>query len=176
MIAPFACIPRLLTETRVVVAVVRSCTNTSPVSKVSPAMRFDAYDENATKRPSPEIAGSSELRSGIVVQTGHATDLHTLVDARENAQVYRALARGGKPPLLVDMRVTGATENGVREFYGELSSEAGAVAFVIGNMEGRIIGNFYMAMRRPPTPTKLFSDVDAAVHWLESKPTVAEKH
>ena len=118
-----------------------------------------------------------ELRpDGVIVQTGHATDLHTLVDARENAQVYRALARGGKPPLLVDMRVTGATENGVREFYGELSSEAGAVAFVIGNMEGRIIGNFYMAMRRPPTPTKLFSDVDAAVHWLESKPTVAEKH
>lgn len=113
-----------------------------------------------------------ELRAdGIVVQTSQTTDLHTLADARENAVAYRKLVAGTKPPLLVDMRVTGATESGVREFYGELSAEASAVAFVIGNVVGRVIGNFYMAMKRPPTPTQLFTDVETALRWLKSNPT-----
>lgn len=111
-----------------------------------------------------------ELRpDGIIVQTSQTTELHTLADALENGEAFRRLAAGSTPRLLVDLRVTGATENGVREYYAELSKEASAVAFVIGTVVGRVIGNFYMAMKRPPTPTQLFTDVGEALRWLDAQ-------
>lgn len=108
---------------------------------------------------------------GLITQANHHTDLHTLADARANAEVFRRLARGKKPRLLVDLRTTGPTETGVREFYGELSAEASAVAMVIDNVVGRVIGNFYMAMKRPPTPTKLFTNIDEGRRWLLTQPS-----
>jgi hypothetical protein len=57
-LGPFACLPALLTLTRVVFPVARSRTNTSgqfivtlTQLFVSPATRFAAYEEKATKRP-----------------------------------------------------------------------------------------------------------------------------
>lgn len=105
-------------------------------------------------------------RKGVITQTNRHADLHTLADARANGEVFRRLSRGRPRLLLVDLRNTGPTEAGVREFYAELSAEARAVAMVIDNVVGRVIGNFYMAMKRPPTPTQLFTKPDDARRWL----------
>ncbi len=56
--APMACTPDELTLTRVVVPAWRSRRKTSEVPLVSPGTRLLADDWNATKRPSPLIAGA----------------------------------------------------------------------------------------------------------------------
>jgi hypothetical protein len=53
----FPCTPPVLTLTRVVVPVWRSCTNTSSVLLLSSATRLLARDSNATQRPSALIDG-----------------------------------------------------------------------------------------------------------------------
>ena len=55
------CAPAVETLTRPVVPAVRSRTNTSLTPLVSPETRFDAYDANATYRPSPLQKGCSLL-------------------------------------------------------------------------------------------------------------------
>src|SRR5512133_3019831 len=55
----FAAMPVLDTLIRRVVPLTRSRTNTSMRAFVSPGTRLDAYDPNATKRPSADIANGS---------------------------------------------------------------------------------------------------------------------
>src|SRR5439155_797933 len=62
LLSLFPSTPAELTLTLVMVPVSRSRTKTSPVPFVSPPTRFEASDQNATKRPSAEIDGL-ELRS-----------------------------------------------------------------------------------------------------------------
>ena len=57
---PFACVPAEVTDTSVIVPVVRSFRNTSAAPFSSPGTRLDADDSNATYRPSAEIAGADD--------------------------------------------------------------------------------------------------------------------
>jgi len=59
---PGACLPVLVTLTRVVVPVTRSRTNTSTEALVSPGTRVSAYESNRTYRP-PALIDASPDRS-----------------------------------------------------------------------------------------------------------------
>jgi hypothetical protein len=58
---PFASVPSLATETRSVVCATRSCTNTSVIPLASLGTRFEAWEQNATNRPSLDSAGKKLL-------------------------------------------------------------------------------------------------------------------
>jgi hypothetical protein len=40
-------------------------------------------------------------------------------------------------------------------------------AYIVNGLGQRILGNFYLKVMKPKTPTKFFSDVEAALGWLE---------
>ena len=63
--SPLPGVPSEATLTRSVVCMTRSCTKTSPAKAVvgMPGRRLRASLENATKRPSTEMAGNSEMPS-----------------------------------------------------------------------------------------------------------------
>lgn len=44
-----------------------------------------------------------------------------------------------------------------------------AKALLVTNLPHRIIGNFYMKLKRPAIKTKLFNDRDKAMVWLRSE-------
>src|SRR3954469_5229840 len=58
------CLPLVRTVARTVVRAVRSRTNTSLATLVSPGTRFEALEMKATRLPSPEMAVRSQDRSG----------------------------------------------------------------------------------------------------------------
>lgn len=100
------------------------------------------------------------LHPGIVRQT--------LDDARENVAAYNRLVAGQKRGLLVDLRANISTEDGVRQHYAgpEAARFCLASALLIGSASGRIVGNFFISITRPPFPTRMFTVESEAVAWL----------
>lgn len=43
-----------------------------------------------------------------------------------------------------------------------------AMAFVISSLPQRIVGNFFIKMNNPPTPTKIFNSKEEALNWLKT--------
>jgi hypothetical protein len=110
-----------------------------------------------------------ELRSdGIVAQRVRSSKTQTLADARENTDAFARLVEGVARPLLVDMRITFATERGVRDHYAsrEATRLCHAIALLIGSTAGRVIGNLFLAIQAPTVPTRLYTDEAAAIVWL----------
>jgi hypothetical protein len=103
---------------------------------------------------------------GIVQQTAKPGLKQELADAKENMKAFFELAGGQKRLLLVDLRKTGPTGSGVREYYAEHSVHLHATAMVIEGALSEMIGNFFIRLNRPAAPTKLFTSEPAAVAWL----------
>lgn len=61
-------------------------------------------------------------------------------------------------------------EENVREYLAERSRSGlkFAEAFVIRNLNQRILANFYLRIFRPACPTEVFSCEDDAVRWVKS--------
>lgn len=106
---------------------------------------------------------------GIVVQLVQAKR-QELAHARKNIETFNQLAAGKKTLLLVDMRSPFSTGPGVRQFYAspEANEFVKAMALLIASDTGRIIGNFFMTLNSPPSPCRMFTNVNAAVKWLKS--------
>jgi len=89
-------------------------------------------------------------------------------DARENLAITAGLVAGGRAPVLVDLR---ALKSQSPEARAVLAGPAAArvsraVALLIGSPLSRVLGNFYLRVNRPETPTRLFSSEEEARAWL----------
>ena len=60
-------------------------------------------------------------------------------------------------------------EEGVREFLAGKSGAQNKIAeaFVVKNLNQRILGNFYLRVGRPACPTEVFTLEDEAVKWVK---------
>jgi hypothetical protein len=111
-----------------------------------------------------------ERSDGIIVQVVTSRRKQELADAQEATATFNQLARGQKRLLLVDMRLPFSTGQGVREFYAtqEANRYVKAIALLIASDTGRIIGNFFLKLNRPPSPCRMFTRPEAALEWLKS--------
>jgi len=122
--------------------------------------------------PIQEIRTRSSLYSlrpdGLIIQVTLPNIAQTLDDAKENVAAFVRLAAGKKHPLLVDTRVIHSQAAGVREYYAgpEAMEYTLAIAVLIGSGAGRVIGNLFLAVSAPKTPTRLFTDETEAIAWL----------
>lgn len=57
-----------------------------------------------------------------------------------------------------------ARELSAKKEYGE---QRKAMAFVITSLAQRIIGNFFININKPPTPTKIFNSREEALVWVK---------
>jgi hypothetical protein len=75
-----------------------------------------------------------EIRSdGIIVQRVKPGAKQELKDAQDNMNLFLRLADNQKACLLVDLRESGPTGAGVREFYSQQSVHLLALGMVIGS-------------------------------------------
>ena len=131
-----------------------------------------AYRYAAMSAPDPIRTRTSRyfMRDGIVRQVIVTPGVHTLEDARENVRAFKALAGGGRVPFLVDMRLSFSTERGVRAYYAseEALADCSAMAMIVSSTPSRLVGNFFLAMDRPPVACRMFGDEESGLLWLKS--------
>lgn len=94
----------------------------------------------------------------------------TAKDAREMVDAAGIVGKGKKHPILIIAGKYAMADKETREFA---ASEAGnrytiAGAFVIRSLSQKILGDAYIKVNRPLTPTKLFTTEKEAVKWLLS--------
>ena len=99
------------------------------------------------------------------------TPTHTIDDAHENARAVDVLAAGRKLPMLLDTRASRGLDRDARLYYvrPEAAEQLTALAMLIDSQVGRMFGNFYTNVHRPPFPLRLFSCESDAVVWLKEQ-------
>jgi hypothetical protein len=107
---------------------------------------------------------------GIIVQCVKNGARQEIKDAQENMDAFVKLAAGQKRLLLVDLRESGPTGRGVREYYAENTTRLLASAFIVGSSLSQMIGNFFINVNRPASPCRLFTSEQAAIVWLKTVP------
>ncbi|MDC0715849.1 DUF7793 family protein [Nannocystis bainbridge] len=111
------------------------------------------------------------IEDGIVRCVVLATATHTLEDAEVNARTVVELAEGRKLPMLLDTRDSRGLDRDARLFYvrPEAAEQVSALAMLIDSQIGRMFGNFYTNVHRPPFPLRLFNTESDAVAWLKAQ-------
>jgi hypothetical protein len=93
----------------------------------------------------------------------------TVEDAREALSVTGSFGPGGPLPVLVDARGIRSQTKEARTVFGgaEAARVTSAVALLVGiSPVSRMIGNFFLRLNEPPSPTQLFSEERPAIEWL----------
>jgi hypothetical protein len=105
---------------------------------------------------------------GIIVQRLRNNAKQSLVDARENIDAFIQLAEGQKRPCIVDGRVAGTAEPGVREYYATPNSTrlTLALALLVGSAAMRVVANLFLTLNKPSVPTRMFTSEAEALEWL----------
>ncbi|MBZ5712525.1 hypothetical protein [Nannocystis pusilla] len=111
------------------------------------------------------------LEDGIVRCVVLPTATHTLNDAHENSRAVDVLAGGRRLPMLLDTRDSRGIDRDARLYYvrPEAANRLSALAMLIDSQVGRIFGNFYTNVHRPPFPLRLFDRESDAVVWLKEQ-------
>ena len=109
------------------------------------------------------------LQNGLIYAKIHAGAEQTLDDAKENLDVATKMAGGKICPVLIDIRAMKSISSEAREYYaGDKASQVLlACALLIGNPISKLIGNFFLTLHKPRMPTRLFTDEETALEWLE---------
>ena len=90
-------------------------------------------------------------------------------DALENYLACKKMARGRKVAILIDSRTQTTASNEARAFSSgaEVSKLVIARAILIDSLAVKLLGNFYILVNKPHSPTRLFKEEKEAMVWLE---------
>ncbi len=127
-------------------------------------------------QPPREIVTRTEriwLQDDVVRCVVLPTTSHTLADARENDDAVTSLAGGRRLPMLLDTRASRGLDRDARLYYvrPEAARQLAALAMLIDSQIGRILGNFFMTVNKPPFPLRLFTSEADAILWLKGQIT-----
>ena len=89
------------------------------------------------------------------------------VDAQER---IRDSMNKEKTRVLIDMTAVTEISKEARDYLANerTASIQRATALLIGSPVSRIIGNFFMGLNKPISPTRLFTDPRKAIQWLHT--------
>jgi len=113
------------------------------------------------------------MEDGIVRCVVLPTPTHTLADAQENSRAFKTVTGGGRALMLLDTRASKGLDREARLYYvrPEAAGEVLALAMLIDSQIGRILGNFFMNVSKPPFALRLFTSEAEAVAWLKAQVT-----
>jgi hypothetical protein len=119
----------------------------------------------------PRVITHSKFRirlrpDGIVEIVWVPRSTPRLEDAGAAVDAMAELTGGRRSALLVDMRDTGAQDGPTRAEWTRRADLMSATALIVSTPLSRIVGNLFINMNRPATPTRLFDSKDAALAWL----------
>jgi len=75
-----------------------------------------------------------------------------------------------KTRVIIDMTAVYEISKKARDYFANerTASIQRATALLIGSAVSRTIGNFFLGLNKPITPTKLFTDPQEAIKWLRT--------
>ncbi len=93
--------------------------------------------------------------------------------ARENVDAQETVRDGmrkRKTRVLIDMTTVSEISKEARDYFANerTASIQRATALLIGSPVSRVIGNFFMGLNKPVSPTRLFTDPQKAIRWLHT--------
>jgi len=117
------------------------------------------------------VATIWKAESGVVHMVFKATESHDIDDAHQVVAAHNELACGERTGVLCDLRAAKAgADRAARAYY--VSEESAryktAMAMLVDSPLQRMLGNIFFRMNRPPYPSQMFGDEDAALAWLAS--------
>ena len=97
----------------------------------------------------------------------------TLEHAKENVDAQERLRDSlnkAKTRVLIDMTSVIEISKEARDYFANerTASIQRATALLIGSPVSRVIGNFFMGLNKPISPTRLFTDPHKAIQWLHT--------
>ena len=89
------------------------------------------------------------------------------VDAQER---LRDSMNKAKTRVLIDMTSVTEISKEARDYFANerTASIQRATALLIGSPVSRVIGNFFLGLNKPVSPTRLFTDPHKAIQWLHT--------
>ena len=93
--------------------------------------------------------------------------------AKENIDAQESIRDGmnkAKTRVLIDMTAVTEISKEARDYFANerTASIQRATALLIGSPVSRVIGNFFMGLNKPISPTRLFTDPHKAIQWLHT--------
>ena len=101
------------------------------------------------------------------------SNLPTADLARENIDAQESVRDSlnrVKTRVLIDMTAVTEISKEARDYFANerTASIQRATALLIGSPVSRVIGNFFMGLNKPASPTRLFTDPHKAIQWLHT--------
>jgi hypothetical protein len=85
-------------------------------------------------------------------------------------ELYNTLSDNGTKKLCTMGNISKSQEltKHVRDYIsGQLPKYIKAMALVSNSAVGKMVGNFFIILSRPPYPTRIFSNKEDAINWLK---------
>ena len=104
---------------------------------------------------------------GIVQQVWtHGVSL-ALEDAVASGVALAQVTGERKLPLLVDVHDAHGQDRAARLEFARRGTQVSAVAVIVGTPLSRMMGNIFVNVSTPVTPTQMFDNEASAVAWLQ---------
>jgi hypothetical protein len=116
------------------------------------------------------MGGKVWLEDGIIRSKVLVEGEYTMEHAKDDARAFRELGRRieGKKLLLVEPgRISKVSLKTRRYQSTEGPKVVDKIAQVIENPVTRVIGSFFLGLKRMPIPVKMFGTVEEAAKWLK---------
>ena len=122
-------------------------------------------DEGVVTTPSQSICW---LEDGILFGVAADKLYLEIEEARKMTEAFKKLSN--KPlPVFVDLATSAGQTPETRKYFATDPahlSTYNACALYVSNPVARVIANIYMGLMKPSRPTRLFTEYDDAIDWL----------
>jgi hypothetical protein len=110
------------------------------------------------------------LEDGILIVRARRCGDVGLREAREVIEAERQVAAGKRRPTLIELGGMTSVDRAARQYFAgpETAAVESAAALIVTSSLSQAIGNFFLAMSKPLTPTRLFTNTADAISWLQT--------
>jgi hypothetical protein len=93
----------------------------------------------------------------------------SVIDAKEMVAAAGEIGKGKKFPILISSDKYTLVDKEARDFAASEAGNAYTVAggIVVKSLAQKLLGNAYLKVNKPLTPTALFETEEAAIKWLK---------
>lgn len=109
------------------------------------------------------------ISNGILVMEYKPRLVMNIEIAKQIVSDRLKVSNGVSRPILLDARNFVSMDRATMKFYKtkDVVQYVTSAAFLTGNALGSLAGNIFLTLEKPLVPTKLFTDEQKAIAWLE---------